>query len=88
MKQNQHKITGCIVDENCHPIQDATVSVVESSVIMPEISQQVGPDGWFQLTLPVGAFSIKATSSRGESNQISVNIPCSERSIRLVLKAH
>ena len=88
MKQIRHSITGYVVDENCRPLDNVIISIVESSVLIPETAQHTGPDGRFRLTLPVGVFTIRAISDLGEHKQISVKIPCPEPLLMLVLKSH
>lgn len=49
-----------VVHHNGAPAGDALVSIVASSVPMPELALLTGPDGTLRLRLPAGRFTLRA----------------------------
>jgi hypothetical protein len=52
--------TGRVVDRKGDPVPEALVSIVESTVPMPEIALQSDHGGHFALRLPPGRFKLRA----------------------------
>jgi uncharacterized GH25 family protein len=61
-----------VVDASGRPIPEASVTIVASTVTMPEIALLTDASGVVQLTLPKGRFTFQAYGSDGLQGTISV----------------
>jgi hypothetical protein len=59
---------GRVVDASGAPVPDAIVSIVESSVPMPEIALLCDAGGRFSLRLPPGRFTLRAHGGGGSGD--------------------
>jgi Carboxypeptidase regulatory-like domain len=57
--------SGRVVDAGGAPVPDALVTIVESTVPMPEIALMCDADGRFSLRLPPGRFRLRAHGAGG-----------------------
>lgn len=57
--------SGRVVDETGAPVSEALVSIVESTVPMPEIALVSDSRGSFALRLPPGLFTFRAHAAGG-----------------------
>ena len=57
--------SGRVVDRNGAPVPDALVSIVESTVPMPELALRADSGGAFGVGLPSGRFTLRAHSASG-----------------------
>jgi hypothetical protein len=60
--------SGRVVDGSGAPVPDALVSIVESTVPMPEIALLCDPRGRFSLRLPPGRFTLRAHGGGGSGD--------------------
>jgi carboxypeptidase family protein len=59
---------GRVVDASGAPVPDALVTIVESTVPMPEIALMVDADGRFALRLPAGRFRLRGHGAGGSGD--------------------
>ncbi len=60
--------TGRVVDASGAPVPDALVTIVESTVPMPEIALMCDAGGRFSLRLPAGRFRFRAHGGGGSGD--------------------
>jgi hypothetical protein len=60
--------TGRVVDARGAPVPDALVTIVESTVPMPEIALLCDAEGRFWLRLPAGRFRLRAHGGGGSGD--------------------
>jgi protocatechuate 3,4-dioxygenase beta subunit len=60
--------SGRVVDASGAPVPGALVTIVESTVPMPEIALQCDDDGRFSLRLPAGRFTFRAHGAGGSGD--------------------
>jgi Carboxypeptidase regulatory-like domain len=77
---------GRVVDARGAPVPDAFVSVVESSVPVPEIALRTDELGRFSLRLPEGRFTLRADRG-GANGQARVEGPPEDREIVIVVES-
>jgi hypothetical protein len=65
---------GRVVDASGAPVPNALVTIVESTVPMPEIALMADQDGRFSLRLPPGRFTLRAHGGGG-SGDAEVQVP-------------
>jgi uncharacterized GH25 family protein len=61
-----------VVDAGGRPIPEASVTIVEGTVTMPEIALLSDAGGVVQLTMPKGRFTLQAHGPDGMQGRISV----------------
>jgi hypothetical protein len=64
---------GRVVEASGQPVAEAFVSVVESTVPVPEIALVTEADGTFQIGLPPGRFRLRATTADGRSGDLEMS---------------
>ena len=75
---------GRVVNRNGAPVPDALVSIVESTVPMPEVALVGDADGRFALSLPPGRFTLRAHAAAG-TGQVDVEGTPTEHEIVIVI---
>lgn len=63
---------GRVVDSSGHPVPGATVSVVWSTVPVPEMALVTDVNGVVRLNLPPGRFRLRAHAPDGKSGEAEV----------------
>ena len=74
---------GRVVDESGAAVPDAIVTIVESTVPMPEIALLCDAGGRFSLRLPAGRFTFRAHAG-GRSGDARVEAPADEEIVIVV----
>lgn len=55
-----HRVSGIVLSADRQPVQGAFVTISSSTVRVPEIAIMTDGAGHFELTLPVGEFTLRA----------------------------
>ncbi len=76
---------GRVFDADGEPVPDALISIVASTVPMPEIALISDDQGRFALRLPAGHFTLRAHGSDGSEGEIEVDGAPSTSSIVIQL---
>jgi hypothetical protein len=76
--------SGRVVDASGEPVPKALVTIVESTVPMPEIALQSDDGGRFALRLPPGRFTLRAHRS-GATGDVEVEGAPSDDEIVIVV---
>jgi hypothetical protein len=76
--------SGRVVHSDGQPVPGALVSIVESTVPMPEIAMKADEDGRFALRLPPGRFRLRAHGQDG-TGDVEVEGAPAEDEIVIVL---
>lgn len=72
---NAPKHVGWLKDESGNPVAGALISVVESSVPVPEVATRTASDGRFVLGLPSGTFRVAAHLAGRALGETSLEVP-------------
>jgi hypothetical protein len=68
-------LTGVVTDEHGHPVAEASVSLVDAPVPVPDIAALTGPDGRFTLAAPSpGRYTVAAVGPDGAAARAAVDV--------------
>lgn len=85
MSQTLHAIEGRVIGPEGSAVAGAVLSIVESTVVLPELSQLSDNSGTFRMSLPTGTFTVEARSGGGDlRGQATFQLP-GEAHVTLVL---